>query len=104
MWWRSRPADVIPCPGCKRMDRFVLVAQFHSMNTKLVARVESVRLACEACKGMWDVSRAGAAVEVKPAREERSEQPPDTRQREKDGEPPDTDLRGLFRRERMPRR
>lgn len=99
-----KPADLIPCPGCKRTDRWVPVAQFHSMTTALVARVEAVRLACEACKGMWDVSRAGAAVEVRPAREEKREEPADARQREKDAEPLDTDLRGLYTRNRMPRR
>lgn len=104
MWRAKKKPEPIPCPNCKRTDRWVLVAQFHSMDTELNARVESVRLACENCQYMGDVTRNGATVEVRPARP-KQEAPPDKREHEKDSEPLDSDLKGLYgNRNRMPRR
>lgn len=103
--FKPRRGELVACPGCKRTDRFVLLAQFHSIDTKLVAQVEAVRLAC-VCEGVWDVSRSGAAVEVKPAREAKPTPPRPEEQsgkRGRDGEQPDSDLRGLFKRDRMRR-
>jgi len=96
--WRKADAAV-SCPGCKRDDRFVLVAQFHSITTALVVRVEAVRLACESCHGQWDLKRSGEAVEIRPARLEaapaaREEQPGS----DDDRSPTDTDLKGLYSR------
>ena len=96
MWKRKDVPERVACPGCKRDDRFVMVAQFHSIDTTLTARVESVRLACEACHGQWDLSRSGAAVEIRPAR---VEQPAQVAQPMRDDgriEQTDTDLRGLY--------
>lgn len=102
--FNRKKADLVACPGCKLTNRFVLLAQFHSLTTDLMAQVEAVRIAC-ICEGVWDVSRSGAAVEVKPAREAKPTPPPEDQRgkRDKDGEQPDSDLRGLFRRDRMRR-
>jgi len=95
MWrWRKAEARSVACPGCKREDRFVLVAQFHSIGTDLKARVESIRVACEHCHGQWDLSRSGAAVEVRPARQEPAARPAENADAQ--AEPIDTDLRGLY--------
>jgi hypothetical protein len=104
--WRSKPDAVlanqirIACPGCKRDDRFVLVAQFHSIDATLTVRVESVRVACEKCHGQWDLSRSGAAIEVRLARvEQERAQGADTNNAamsEREAERTDTDLRGLY--------